>query len=110
MLFSEIGEAGQNLLRQKMVAIVGVGALGTVVAELLTRAGIGRLRLIDRDIVELSNLQRQLLFTQRDIGRSKAAAAVEHLRSINEDCILESSAVHLSAKNCDILKEADVIV
>ncbi len=110
VLFAEIGETGQEQLRQKTVAIVGVGALGTVVAELLTRAGIGRLQLIDRDIVELSNLQRQLLFTQKDIGRSKATAAAEHLRAINEDCTLESTPIHLSVKNCSILAGADVIV
>ena len=61
-LLKEIGKEGQEMLQQKKVTIVGVGALGTVAAELLARAGIGTLLLIDRDIVEESNLQRQFLF------------------------------------------------
>ena len=70
------------LLRNCKVAIVGVGALGSVAAELLTRAGVGWIVLIDRDSVELSNLQRQSLFTEDDVGKMKAIQAKKHLERI----------------------------
>ncbi|MEK6900295.1 MAG: ThiF family adenylyltransferase, partial [Nanoarchaeota archaeon] len=65
---SEIGEAGQEILASKKIAIVGMGALGTVAAELLARSGVGSLTIIDRDVIEGSNLQRQILFQEKDIG------------------------------------------
>ena len=84
-IFSEIGKEGQKRLRKSSVAVVGLGALGSVSASLLARAGIGKLILIDRDIVELSNLQRQSLFDENDIGKPKALAAKENLSKINSD-------------------------
>lgn len=84
-IFREIGKKGQEKLRKSTVAIVGLGALGSVSSELLARAGIGRLILIDRDVVELSNLQRQSLFDEDDIGKPKALAAKEKLDKINSD-------------------------
>ena len=84
-IFKEIGKKGQKKLSNSTVAIIGLGALGSVSAELLARAGIGKLTLIDRDIVELSNLQRQSLFDENDIGKPKALAAKEHLNKINSD-------------------------
>ena len=74
-----IGEDGQDKLKNATIAILGVGALGTVTAELLARSGIGKLILIDRDVIELSNLQRQTLFDEADIGRSKAVVAKEKM-------------------------------
>lgn len=82
-IFKEIGKEGQLRLSKSTAAIVGLGALGSVSAELLTRAGIGKLILIDRDTVELSNLQRQSLFNENDIGKAKASQAKEHLSKIN---------------------------
>ena len=67
--FREIGEKGQDLICAARVAVVGCGALGTVQAELLARAGVGSLRIIDRDYVELANLQRQLLYDEQDCAR-----------------------------------------
>ena len=84
-IFAEIGKKGQEKLRKSTVAIVGLGALGSVSAELLARAGIGKLILIDRDVVELSNLQRQNLFDENDVGKPKALAAKEHLSKINSE-------------------------
>ena len=84
-IFGEIGKKGQKKLRKSAVAVVGLGALGSVSAELLARAGIGKLVLIDRDIVELSNLQRQTLFDESDVGKPKALAAKEKLNKINNE-------------------------
>lgn len=84
-IFKEIGRKGQERLSESSVAIVGLGALGSVSAELLARAGIGKFILIDRDIVELSNLQRQSLFDESDIGKPKALAAKEKLNKINSE-------------------------
>lgn len=84
-IFREIGKKGQSKLRKSTIAIVGLGALGSNSAELLARAGIGRLILIDRDVVEMSNLQRQRLFDENDVGNPKALAAKGHLSKINSD-------------------------
>ena len=70
-IIAEIGKEGQKKIQKSHVAIIGIGALGSVAAELLARAGVGTLTIVDRDIVELSNLQRQTLFTEKDVGRSK---------------------------------------
>lgn len=83
--FLPFGSEGQRRLGGSSVLLVGVGALGTSLADTLVRAGVGRIWLVDRDIVELSNLQRQLLYTEDDIDRPKAVAAAEHLRRINSD-------------------------
>src|SRR3989338_2134616 len=89
-IFKEIGKNGQAKIRKSTVAIVGLGALGSNSAELLARAGIGRLLLIDRDVVELSNLQRQRLFEEDDIGKPKASSAAQHLKNINPDAKADS--------------------
>ena len=102
-IFSEIGKNGQKKIRDSAIAIVGLGALGSVSAELLARAGIGKLVLIDRDIVELSNLQRQNLYEEKDIGKPKAFAAKEHLRKINNEVEFEAFAEDLNYKNINTL-------
>lgn len=84
-ILMEIGKKAQRNLRRGSAAIVGLGALGSVSAELLARAGIGRLLLIDRDVIELSNLQRQGMFEESDIGKPKAWAAKQHLKKINSE-------------------------
>lgn len=85
MLLEGIGEEGQRRLRQATAAIVGCGALGCASSDLLARAGVGRLILVDRDTVEPTNLQRQSLFTEQDAaeGRPKAVAAADRLRAAN---------------------------
>src|SRR5579862_9088795 len=91
ILFAGIGEAGQQRLLGARAALVGCGALGTVTANLLVRAGIGRLRIIDRDFVETSNLQRQTLFEESDAQASlpKAVAAERRLRAANSEVVVE---------------------
>ena len=101
ILFAGIGEAGQeNLLAAKAV-LTGCGALGTVAANLLVRAGVGELRIIDRDFVEPSNLQRQTLFEEADAREAipKAVAAERRLRAVNSGVRVEGVVGDLTARN-----------
>lgn len=106
----EIGVEGQEKLAEKSVAIVGLGALGSVSAELLARAGVGKLLLIDRDVVEESNLPRQFLYAEEDIGKSKAQAAKQRLEKINSRCQLQAEAIHLHKSLLTILKNANIVL
>ncbi len=103
--FAGIGEHGQRRILQSRVAIVGCGALGSVQAEALARAGVGFLRLIDRDYVELSNLQRQFLFDESDAraGMPKAAAAQRRLGAINSGIEIDAAIADLVPSNADEL-------
>src|SRR5271168_590095 len=102
ILFAGIGEAGQQKLLASSAVLAGCGALGTVVANLLVRAGVGRLRIIDRDFVEPSNLQRQTLFEEADAREAlpKAVAAERRLRAINSDARVEGIVADLTPENC----------
>jgi adenylyltransferase/sulfurtransferase len=111
--FAPWGDAGQQRIRRSAVVIVGCGALGTVTAELLTRAGVGRLRIVDRDFVELSNLQRQFLFEESDAaeGLPKAVAAVRRLARLNSEVRLEPVVADLVPANAEeLLEDADVVL
>jgi len=81
-IFEPLGTEGQRRIERSSVVVVGCGALGSNIANGLTRSGVGRIRIVDRDFVELDNLQRQVLFDEEDVRRRmpKAVAAVEHLR------------------------------
>ncbi len=105
--FAPFGDRGQQRVGNASVAIVGCGALGSVQAEILARSGIGRLRLIDRDFVELSNLQRQFLFDESDARDAlpKAVAAARHLARINSEVTVEPLVADLTASNADELFE-----
>jgi molybdopterin-synthase adenylyltransferase len=111
--FAGIGEVGQRRLRESSVVIVGCGALGSVSAEMLVRAGIGRLTIVDRDFVEESNLQRQSLFTEAHAAQNlpKAAAARETLASINSEVEVRGLVVDLIPENVhDLCRDAGVVV
>jgi molybdopterin-synthase adenylyltransferase len=101
ILFAGIGETGQENLLRASAVLVGCGALGTVVANLLVRAGVGRLRIIDRDFVEPSNLQRQTLFEEADARDAlpKAVAAERRLRAINSGIEIEGIVADVTPKN-----------
>ena len=101
ILFEEIGPEGQARLMAARVALVGCGALGTVQASLLVRAGVGRLRIIDRDFVEESNLQRQILFDEEDVRAilPKAVAAEKKLRATNSLVDVEGLVEDLDASS-----------
>jgi molybdopterin-synthase adenylyltransferase len=99
--FAPMGDEGQRRIRAASVAIVGCGALGSVQAEIMARAGVGRLRLIDRDFVEWSNLQRQFLFDEHDAAEAtpKAVAAARRLARVNLEVALEPMVADLTASN-----------
>lgn len=101
ILFKGIGAAGQSKIREACVAVIGCGALGTCSSEMLVRAGIGRLVLVDRDFVELTNLHRQSLFTEEDARRGlpKAIAAERALSRINSDVIIRSLVNDVTSEN-----------
>jgi len=113
ILFPELGEEGQERLLESRVVIVGCGATGSAVVSLLARAGIGHLRIIDRDYVEASNLQRQSLFDERDAAASvpKAIAASKKIAAFNSDVQAESRVSDLRPENAgELLTGADLIV
>jgi molybdopterin/thiamine biosynthesis adenylyltransferase len=105
MLFAGIGPEGQQRLLASRAAIVGCGAIGAAAANLLVRAGVGYLRIIDRDFVEPSNLQRQTLFDESDAVKAlpKAVAAEGKLRSINSSVAVEGVVADLSPRNAEVL-------
>jgi adenylyltransferase/sulfurtransferase len=111
--FTPLGPEGQARLAASSVAVVGCGALGSVVAMALVRAGVGRVRIIDRDVPELSNLPRQVLFDEADVaaGLPKAAAAARHLQLINSAAVIEPVVADLTPMNAEsLLGGVDVIV
>src|SRR5215469_7144490 len=113
MRFAGIGEAGQQRLLDSHVTLCGCGALGTVLANALVRAGVGNLRLIDRDFIETSNLQRQVLFDEHDVaeGLPKAEAAARKLGAINSAVHVEPVVTDIDRTNIlDLVKDADLVL
>ena len=111
--FSGIGEEGQKKISQARVAVIGMGALGTVIANNLVRSGVGYIRLVDRDFIEISNLQRQVLYDENDIkqGLPKAIAAAQHLKKVNSDVIIDSVVVDVNAGNISkLIKDVDLVM
>jgi molybdopterin-synthase adenylyltransferase len=111
-LFPGIGREGQEKLRSASIGVVGCGALGSLQAEILTRAGIGRLKIIDRDFVEPSNLQRQSLFSENDAEQSlpKAIAAAMHLKELNREVEVLPLVCDLSQDNSSALDDVQLIL
>lgn len=113
IVYPRIGEDGQRALLASTVVICGCGGLGTVLASSLTRAGVGRLRIIDRDVVETSNLQRQILFDEQDVAERlpKAEAARRKLLRINSTIDVEAHVADLNPTNALRLTDgADLIL
>ena len=110
-LLSEIGEEGQEKLKQARVLIAGVGGLGCPIALYLTTAGVGRLGLIDDDVVSLSNLHRQVLYNEADIGQPKAECAARHLQQKNSDIELTAYPIRLTKENAErLIRDYDIVV
>ncbi|HEU4510079.1 MAG TPA: ThiF family adenylyltransferase [Pyrinomonadaceae bacterium] len=113
ILFDGIGEEGQRRLLAARVLIVGGGALGSAHAESLARAGVGHLRIVDRDFVEPSNLQRQTMFTESDAEQRlpKAIAAANHLRQINSEIEIEPHILDINYSSIEqLLDRCDVVI
>ncbi|HWQ10469.1 MAG TPA: ThiF family adenylyltransferase, partial [Holophaga sp.] len=99
--FPPVGAAGQARIRAARVLLLGCGGLGAESANLLARAGVGFIRLVDRDVVDLSNLQRQALFDENDVkeGMPKAAAAARRIAAVNGGVVVEPVVVDLDSSN-----------
>jgi adenylyltransferase/sulfurtransferase len=111
IVLREIGGEGQRALLAAHVAVIGAGGIGSPVIQYLAAAGVGRLTVIDYDRVDLSNLQRQLLFGTADTGRPKAERASEVVAALNPDVAVEIRSERLDADNAkDLLAGADAIV
>ncbi len=113
ILFPGIGKDGQQRLAQSQVAIIGCGALGAMQAEMLSRAGTGRLRLIDRDLIEESNLQRQIMYDERDVADRlpKAVAAARRISRINSEVNVEPLVKDVNYTNIeDLIRDVDLII
>jgi adenylyltransferase/sulfurtransferase len=113
MRFSGIGEAGQCRLLDSHVTLCGCGALGTVLANALVRAGVGHLRLVDRDFIETNNLQRQVLFDEHDVAENlpKAEAAARKLAAINSSVHVEPVVTDIDRTNIlELCQDADLIL
>lgn len=111
--FGPIGFQGQERIQAAKVLVIGVGALGSTVAELLARAGVGSLRIVDRDLVEQTNLQRQSLYTESDAdaGLAKVQAACEQLRRINSEIHVEPIAADVNWRNLSTFADdVDLII
>jgi len=112
-VFQPIGEEGQKKLLQAKVVILGMGALGTAAANNLCRAGIGHIRMVDRDYVELTNLQRQILFNEEDARQAlpKVIAAANHLGEVNSEIELEPIIGDINSTNVEtFIEDMDVVL
>jgi adenylyltransferase/sulfurtransferase len=113
ILFREIGKEGQQLLQDSRVLLVGAGALGASHAEMLARAGVGTLRIVDRDFVEFTNLQRQTLYKEQDaIDRlPKAIAAKRRISEINSEITVEENVADVNNSNIESLIDGcDIVI
>jgi adenylyltransferase/sulfurtransferase len=111
VILQNIGEEGQKKLLESSVTIIGCGALGTVAANNLARAGVGKISIIDRDFVELNNLQRQMLFDENDVGTPKAVAAAEKIAAINSEIEVNPVIKDLNYTNIEeLLIGADLVI
>ena len=113
IIFPPIGEGGQRRLLDSRVTIIGVGATGSILADRIARAGVGHLRLIDRDFVELNNLQRQLIYDEDDVAAvlPKAVAMARHLRRVNSAITIEEIVADVSATNiAGFIADTDVVL
>ena len=111
--FPQLGEAGQQELLKSRVTLCGCGALGTVLANHLARAGVGMIRIIDRDFIETHNLQRQILFDEDDVASNlpKAEAAARKIRAINSSIVVEPVVTDLDHTNIlNLVDDADLIL
>jgi molybdopterin/thiamine biosynthesis adenylyltransferase len=110
IVLPEVGGIGQKQINRASVLVVGAGGLGSPVAFYLAAAGVGKIGIVDDDVVDVSNLQRQILHTTRDVGRKKVESARETLLALNPHLTIVPHDVRLNATNIrDVLKEYDLV-
>ncbi|MGN1356443.1 MAG: HesA/MoeB/ThiF family protein [Succinivibrionaceae bacterium] len=111
ILLKEIGVQGQKKLLNSRVLVIGVGGLGSPVALYLAAAGVGTIGIVDEDVVDISNLQRQIMYTSADLGRSKAEVAGEHIKALNPDINVMAYKLHISSDNIpNLIRDYDFIL
>ncbi|MGH9909054.1 MAG: HesA/MoeB/ThiF family protein, partial [Nitrososphaerales archaeon] len=111
VMLEEIGYEGQLKLRNAKVCVVGVGGLGNPIATRLVAMGIGKIRIVDRDVIELSNLHRQTMFDESDIGQVKVEAAAKKLKKMNPDVEIEALPVSVNDYTAfDLVEGCDVVI
>lgn len=111
LVLREVGGAGQIALAKALVVVVGAGGVGVPALQYLAAAGVGNIRIIDDDVVSLSNLQRQVLYRAADIGLSKAELAAERLAELNPEIAISAGRVRIAATNArKLLAAADVVI
>jgi len=111
VMLEEIGYQGQLKLKQAKVCVVGVGGLGNPIATRLAAMGVGKIRIVDRDVIELSNLHRQTMFNEDDVGQVKVETAAKKLRKLNADIIIEELPVSINDYTAlDVVDGCDVVI
>ena len=111
VMLEEIGYQGQLKLKNSKVCVVGVGGLGNPITSRLAAMGVGTLRIIDRDVIELSNLHRQTMFDEDDVGQIKVEVAAKKLQKLNPDCKIEALAVSVNDYTAlEVIEGCDVVV
>jgi adenylyltransferase/sulfurtransferase len=111
LIMPEVGMDGQLKLKQAQVLLIGAGGLGAPLGLYLAAAGVGRLGIVDFDVVDFTNLQRQITFSTKDVGRKKAEAAKDRLSAMNPDIQIDTFDTRLTSENAlDLFKDFDIIV
>src|SRR5689334_7909995 len=111
LIMPEVGMEGQLKLKQAKVLCIGTGGLGAPLGLYLAAAGVGRIGIVDFDVVDNTNLQRQVLFSTTDVGRPKIQAAADRLRGLNPDIQIDAYETNLSSENAlELFKDYDIIV
>jgi molybdopterin-synthase adenylyltransferase len=110
MLIPEIGEEGQQKLKDANVFVAGVGGLGSISSTYLAAAGIGHLRIVDKDIVEFSNLNRQIIHWTENIGEHKTDSAARKLGRLNPECSIDAVQAEITEENCGQLVDGCSII
>lgn len=111
IVLADFGEAGQLKIKKSRILIVGIGGLGTFSSLLLAEMGVGYLRIVDRDIVEQTNLHRTPLYSVTDLDRAKVEVAAERLKNLNPSLTIDTHACHIGINNVyDLLEEIDIVI
>ena len=111
VMLEQIGYQGQLKLKQAKVCVVGVGGLGNPITARLVAMGVGKLRIVDRDVIELSNLHRQTMFNEDDVGQVKVETAAKKLRKLNPEVVIEELPVSINDFTAvDVVDGCDVVI